>query len=119
MDEDGGVLGRLPRSRPGTRSEKREGQAERGKPARAPGAGGKAASTQGATPKAARTKNAAPKAGRTAKATPPDPTRTPRPEARAADPVGDVVRGAGQVAGAGFRMAGTLAQELLRRLPRR
>ena len=148
MDEDGGVLGRLPRSRPGTRSEKREGQAESGvagaagpsrKPERGPQpkaarAQPTPARAQGARPKAARAKRGrTPDGGRTPDARPKttgaEPSyasgerakaeRAAKSEPRAADPVGDVVRTAGQVAGAGFRVAGTLAQGLLRRLPRR
>ncbi len=61
-----------------------------------------------AQPEPARARAAAPKAARPANSEP-----------RGADPVGDAVRTAGQVAGAGFRVAGTIAQELLRRLPRR
>lgn len=76
------VLGNLPRTRPGRRSEKRSGKASR----QSPGAG-----------------------------------RQKQPPARPQsgnDPVGDAVRAAAGVAGAGLRVANGITRELLRRLPR-
>ena len=75
--DEGGILGNLPRSRPGTRSEKRAGE----------------------TPRAA--------AG---------PARAP--EHDEGDPVGDAVRGALRLAGAGLRVADGVTREVLRRMPR-
>jgi hypothetical protein len=87
---DGGVLGNLPHSRPGRRSEKRD--AGRGK---------------------------------ASAATPPKPTRAVRAEPSAAapthrsgGPIGDAVHTATKVAGTGVRVAGAVAHEVLRRLPR-
>jgi hypothetical protein len=81
--EEGGVLGNLPHTRPGRRSEKRAA----------------------ARPAAA---------ARKAAATPPKPAR----ESGTGGPLEDLVHGAGKVAGAGVRVAGGLAREILRRLPR-
>ena len=79
MQDDGGdVLGNLPRTRPGRRSDKRESQARTKRPRRSP---------------------------------PPPPPPEP-------DPVGDAVRAAAGVAGAGIRVANGITRELLRRLPR-
>jgi len=80
-EDDGGVLGRLPRSRPGTRSDKRV-----------------AGTAKPAPP-------------------PPRPRRAPSAPSRP-DPLGDAVRVATKAAGAGVRVAGTVAGELLRKLPR-
>src|SRR3954465_3694258 len=78
MEDGGDVLGNLPRTRPGRRSEKRDSS-------KASGAGRQKAKT---------------------KAPPP-----PEP-----DPVGDAVRAAAGVAGAGIRVANGITRELLRRL---
>jgi hypothetical protein len=83
-EDDEGVLGRLPRSRPGTRSAKRP-----------------AGAASGASEKADR--QAAP---------------APAPAPSRSDPLGGGVRAATKAAGAGVRVAGTMAAELLRRLPR-
>jgi len=79
MTDDGGdVLGNLPRTRPGRRSEKRQRTGEASRPRRRP----------------------------------------PQPQPPEPDPVGDAVRAAAGVAGAGFRVANGITRELLRRLPR-
>jgi hypothetical protein len=97
MTDDGGVLENLPRSRPGRRSEKRA----------SPGAG---AATKRSR---ARPKGSASRTGRRAE------DRQPQPAARQSpDPVGDAIRGAAKVAETGVRVAGTVARELLRRVPR-
>ena len=44
--------------------------------------------------------------------------RAPEPPPREPDPVGDAVRAAAGVAGAGVRVANGITRELLRRLPR-
>jgi hypothetical protein len=78
MEDGGDVLGNLPRTRPGRRSEKRADKARQ------------------STPKRKRPEPP-----------PPDP-----------DPVGDAVRAAAGVAGAGLRVANGITRELIRRLPR-
>jgi hypothetical protein len=89
MDEESGVLGNLPRSRPGTRSQKRSAPAAR-------------ASTQ-AQPRPR------PKAR---------PKPAPAPEHSASDPVSGAVRTAAKVAGGGLKLANGLTREVLRRLPK-
>lgn len=125
-DEDPGVLGNLPRSRPGRRSDKRGG------------AGGKNASTAKPVPRAksstaagTRKKASAPKAAGTARAKTARPAgratqaprsaapreRTPPPAQQqpgGSDPVGEAIRVAGKIAEAGLKTAGGL----LKRLPR-
>ena len=106
MTDDGGVLGNLPRSRPGHRSEKRT----QGTAARA-GAAPRAEKTAAkASAPAAEANAGAPKRPRSA---PP-----PQPEARPGDPVGDAIRTVTGVASTGARVAGGMAREVLRRLPR-
>jgi hypothetical protein len=107
MSDDAGLLGNLPRARPGTRSEKR---------------------ASGSAPKAPRTAKPRPKAAR-AKASP--KTATPRPgpkvanpkprpvpERQPGDPVTEALRAAGRIAEAGARTANGVTREILRRLPR-
>jgi hypothetical protein len=81
--EDGGVLGNLPHTRPGRRSEKRDAKAAKPRAQRA-----------GSSPAA------------------------PSSESGTGAPLGDLMHGAEKVAGAGLRVAGGLAREVLRRLPR-
>jgi hypothetical protein len=97
MDDEGGVLGNLPRSRPGRRSQKRD-----------------------ATARAAETAER-----RSAKAARPSPQAAARPKppraeppAGGGDPVGGAVRLAAGIAQAGLQVAGGLTREVLRRLPR-
>jgi hypothetical protein len=94
--EDAGVLGNLPRTRPGRRSDKRSA----GRPAEAAGAAG------ARTP---RPKRAAAQRKRASE---------PAPEPQRGGPIDDVLHGAGRIAGAGARIADGLAREVLRRLPR-
>jgi hypothetical protein len=100
-DDDGGVLGNLPRSRPGQRSEKRTGRT----------------AAEAAAPRKAAPKKAAPP-----KQTAPPPTQTApppqQPPSHAGDPVGDAIRTVTGVAATGARVAGGVAREVLRRLPR-
>jgi hypothetical protein len=104
MTDDGGVLENLPRSRPGRRSEKRA-SADAATTAKGSGAGAK-------------------RSGSTSKGSPSGPRRraqTARPQEqarRSADPVGAVIRGAAKAAETGVRVAGAVAQEVLRRVPR-
>jgi hypothetical protein len=100
MSDDRGVLGNLPRSRPGTRSEKRTAASAKrsGAAAEKPSSHARAATK--------------PPAGRTGQ----------RPEApaehRSSDPVGGAIRGAVKATRNGVRLAGALTQEVLRRVPR-
>jgi hypothetical protein len=96
MDDESGVLGNLPRKRPGTRSQKRD----------APARAARTAEQRGA--KAAR-----PSAQAKARPEPP-----PQPAPRAADPVGGAMRTAAKVAGSGLKLADGLTREVLRRLPK-
>jgi hypothetical protein len=89
MADDGGVLGNLPRSRPGHRSDKRTEKTAAKAAERAERSGAKVAA--------------------------------PAAEAKApagGDPVGGAVRTVAGVAGLGARVAGGVAREVLRRLPR-
>jgi hypothetical protein len=138
--DEPGVLGNLPRSRPGHRSDKRRaGASAAGEPAQpktfsAPSAAAPK-KTVAAKPKPAAAKAAAaakpkprpaaakakPKrapapAARSTKPTPaPEPTPTPERPTERHDPLTDAVRIAGKVAEAGIKTAG----QLLRRLPGR
>jgi hypothetical protein len=100
-DDNGGVLGNLPRARPGRRSGKRpaaaaERAAERAERTGAPGA------------------RPAPGAGAERNAR----LRPETPSAADGDVVGEAVRAAASVAEAGLRVASGLTREVLRRLPR-
>jgi hypothetical protein len=126
MDEEGGVLGNLPRSRPGRRSDKREAGGA-GEAGTAGGEAGTAKASGKASARAARTsaraaesaerqsRKAARPAGQTARRPQPPP---PRPAEGGPDPVGEAVRLATGIAGAGLRVANGLTREVLRRLPR-
>jgi hypothetical protein len=123
-----GVLGNLPRSRPGQRSDKRGGAVR----AAAAATAADAAKASGRKPAAARAKPARRKPAtarrkpatttpRARKADParPRPQRVAEPETAAAssspDPLTSAVRAAGKVAEVGLKTAGSL----LRRLPGR
>jgi hypothetical protein len=97
MDDEGGVLGNLPRSRPGRRSQKRDATARAAETA-------ERRSTKAARPSA-----------QTA-ARPKPPPR--RPAAKGGDPVGEAVRLAAGIAQAGLHAASGMTREVLRRLPR-
>ena len=88
--DDAGVLGNLPRTRPGRRSEKRDSSATAARPAPADAA-------------------AAPPL--------PEPEPPQAPEG-SSDPLGEIVRGGLRAAGTGVRVADTVARGLWRRLPR-
>jgi len=115
MSDDPGLLGNLPRSRPGTRSDKR--------------ASGVAAEPGSAKPKPRPKAKAGPatKAGPAAKARPKakprpkvaNPKPRPTPERHMGDPVSEALKAAGRLAGAGARTANGVTREILRRLPRR
>ncbi|HZI90750.1 MAG TPA: hypothetical protein VFD31_03865 [Thermoleophilaceae bacterium] len=100
MSDDPGLLGNLPRSRPGTRSDKR---ASGSAPKPAPAA---------AKPKPRPT--AKPRPG--AKVSNPKPR--PAPETQPGDPVSEALKAAARIASAGARTANGVTREILRRLPR-
>lgn len=113
-DEEPGLLGNLPRSRPGTRSDKR-GQTGGSKPApklsqaAKPGVKSTAAAKK---PAAAAKKPAAPKRA---------PAPEPRPEpvaSKSVPPSPSPLESAVKVAGAGLRVAEGVTREVLKRLPR-
>jgi hypothetical protein len=104
-EDDGGVLGNLPRSRPGQRSEKRTGRTA----AKATAPGKTTARSAGA---AERPKSAAREASSASE------SRDAPPASHAGDPVGDAIRTVTGVAATGARVAGGVAREVLRRLPR-
>ena len=113
---DGGVLGNLPHSRPGRRSEKRGA----GRPAAAAGAAAEKA--EAADSAAAKTPGRARRPAAQARGGAPEANagaarRTP-PEPRSRGPVEDAVQLAGRIAGTGVRVAGGITKEVLRRLPR-
>ena len=113
-DQNDGVLGNLPRSRPGVRSDKRAS----GK--RAGGAGGAAGSPPGPTPKPS-TKPKASAASRPRarpQATQRKRPALPPPPRRGDDPIGLAVKTAGTLAGTGLKLASRVAGEVVRRLPR-
>jgi hypothetical protein len=119
-DENDGILGNLPRSRPGVRSDKRASAAKAG------GAGGASGSPPAPKPKPA-TKPKAKKAAAKSKAPrkpatppppPPQPEREPAPAERSADPVGMAIKAGEAVALTGIKVAGKVAGEVWRRLPR-
>ena len=95
MTDDRGVLGNLPNSRPGRRSEKR-----------ATKVGGPAKPRPRATPRP-RPRPAAEK-----------PPVREEATGSTGNPVGDLVRTASALAGGGVRAARGVAGEVLRRLPR-
>ena len=105
MADDGGVLGNLPRSRPGQRSEKRTGRTE------AKAAGDVAR-------EAAPASKAAPAGGAAREAPPASQTRDAPASSHAGDPVGHAIRTVTGVVATGARVAGGVAREVLRRLPR-
>jgi hypothetical protein len=91
------VLGNLPRSRPGRRSDKRPSAA------------------------AERAAQEAERRGSAAAGSAPGTTGSPprdEPEADVGDPLGGALRLAGRAAEAGLHVAGGISRELLRRLPR-
>lgn len=144
MTDESGILGNLPRSRPGRRSDRREAAGEpeqvpTGGRAGAEGTNAPAAThTAAGSAAAAGESTAAPGARpsrRSAPRTPPASTATPsrppepggRPLERGGRPLGpgegvDVLTGAARAAGgvatAGLRMAARIAGGALRRVPR-
>jgi len=102
-EENDGVLGNLPRSRPGVRSEKRASGGKAAKPRPKPKAAAKPKTTPKAAPKTA----------------PPPPRTAPPPQpGQPADPIGIALKAGETVARTGFKVAGRVAGEVMRRLPR-
>jgi hypothetical protein len=104
-----GILGNLPRSRPGVRSEKRAGGAAAPKPAAAkpkPAAAKPKAAASRPKPAAAKTRAASAKPS-----PPPPPPKEPDTVERAVQLVGDVAE-------TGIKIAAKVAGGVLRRLPR-
>ncbi|HEX5909005.1 MAG TPA: hypothetical protein VFY44_00845 [Thermoleophilaceae bacterium] len=117
--EEPGLLGNLPRSRPGTRSDKRgDGTGSKPAPKR----------SQAAKPgvkNAAAAKKKAPAAKKNAPKKPPAPKSQPAPEPRpepvaskSVPPSPSPLESAVKVAGAGLKVAEGVTREVLRRLPR-
>ena len=107
MTDDGGVLGNLPNSRPGKRSEKRERPAARAKRKRTaavkkPGSGDGVVVDRDMRGEVRHDP------------VPPSPVPPPATE----DPVGAVVRTGLGIAETGVKVAGAVTRELFRRLPR-
>jgi hypothetical protein len=142
MTDDGGVLGNLPNSRPGKRSEKRDAGSARPASSSARAAA-KAETEDKPAAKPPRKSRTSAKPGRKAagKASPSKARTTalkgdapdrvvdvhdidaqvrhdPAPPPPNEDPVGAVVRTATGVAVAGVKVAGALTREVFRRLPR-
>ena len=112
MTDDGGVLGNLPHSRPGKRSEKRDAGAARSaaRPKKASAARGKrtaAVKKPGSGDRVVVEHDMGAQVRH-------DPVPPPATE----DPVGAVVRTATGVAVTGVRVAGALSRELFKLLPR-
>lgn len=101
-EENDGVLGNLPRSRPGVRSDKRASAAKPKAAAAKPSA-------------KAKPKPAAAKPKAEPKAAPPPP---PPPPLKPSDPIGIALKAGETVALTGLKVAGKVAGEVMRRLPR-
>ena len=114
MTDDGGVLGNLPNSRPGKRSEKRNAGA--GRTAKAPAQRKRTAAVKkpGSGDRVVVDRDMRGKGRHDP--VPPAPTQVPPSPAE--DPVGAVVRTATGVAVTGVRVAGALSREVIKRLPR-
>jgi hypothetical protein len=114
-EEEPGLLGNLPRSRPGTRSDKRDGSTgSKPTPKRSQAAKPGVKSTRAAKPrKPAPTKPVARKPAATKpKQAPPEPA--PASPSAGSNPLESAVK----VAGAGLRVAEGVTREVLKRLPR-
>jgi hypothetical protein len=126
MADDEGVLGNLPKSRPGKRSAKRAGRpakAAAGRPAKAAAKAAvkaEAAGTPAAKPpRTARTTAAKRGSGDRVEVGHEIHAEAQRePTQPSGDPLSAVVRTAAGLTVTGVRVAGAVTQELLRRLPR-
>ncbi|HYI38363.1 MAG TPA: hypothetical protein VEX39_17285 [Thermoleophilaceae bacterium] len=116
--EEPGLLGNLPRSRPGTRSDKRKATGgSKPAPKRSQAAKpGVKETTAAKKPKAA-AKKPKPKKPPVA-STPPPPGPQTEPPSESRPPSPGALESAVKVAGAGLRVAEGVTREVLRRLPR-
>ncbi len=116
--EDDSILGNLPRSRPGTRSDKRSGSKSTAAPSatRKPATKKPTAAAKSRSPKAGAKKAAAPLPPQAPPPRAPTGPAASGPPVRNSDPVGDVVRAAEALATTSVRVAASLAGEALRRL---
>jgi hypothetical protein len=110
-DENEGILGNLPRSRPGVRSDKRGsgGKAAAGAATPTPKPGGRTKSQTGA---AGGSRAARPRAARARAAE----RASPPPAERSSDPIGFAVSAGETVARTGVKVAARVAGGVLRRL---
>ncbi|HEX6458764.1 MAG TPA: hypothetical protein VF032_07595 [Thermoleophilaceae bacterium] len=117
-EENDGILGNLPRSRPGVRSDKRAGARRTGGAGAAAGSPPAPAAKPSTKPKAKAA--ATPKAAAKPKPQPKPPSATPPPPppSRSSDPIGTALRAGETVALTGIKVAGKVAGGVLRRLPR-
>jgi hypothetical protein len=109
-EENDGILGNLPRSRPGVRSEKRASGTAGSPPA--------PKAKPATKPKVKAAAKAKPKPGRPAAAPPPPPPPPPPTPEQPADPIGIALKAGETVARTGIKVAGRVAGEVMRRLPR-
>lgn len=124
--EEPGLLGNLPRSRPGTRSDKRASSAADEELVKEPKRRAKPGATRKPKATAAKAKPAArgkatpkPKSPPAPPPAPPQPAERPRePVASEAQSSGGPLRSVAKVAGTGLRVAEGVTREVLRRLPR-
>lgn len=106
-EENDGILGNLPRSRPGVRSDKRASASGSGSPP----------APKPKRPAGPKAKPAAAKPKAEPKAAPPPPTPPPPPP-QPSDPIGIALKAGETVALTGLKVAGRVAGEVMRRLPR-
>lgn len=120
--EEPGLLGNLPRSRPGTRSDKR-GATGGSKPAPKRSQAAKPGVKAAAKPKPKAKAKAAPKKPKPAAKKPPAAAKPPpgpqtQPPSESRPPSPGALESAVKVAGAGLRVAEGVTREVLKRLPR-
>lgn len=118
-DEEPGILGNLPRARPGTRSEKRDvGSATQASASKNPAAGAKsrpraAAGASGPASGAAAGRSSARRSAPASAEGPPEPAG-----GDGLDPVGDLLRAGEALARSGLRVTSAIAGAALRRVTR-
>ena len=125
MTDDPGVLGNLPRSRPGRRSEKRGGTwSEAAGAAAAAGSASEAPKRQararksGTATRSTASHSAASRKPRASAGTRPAQPRPAPPPSSSSDPLSDTIRAAGGLAEASVKTAVKVAGGVLKRLPR-
>jgi hypothetical protein len=112
-DENDGVLGNLPRSRPGVRSDKRTSAKRAAGTAKPRAAKPRAAKAPAAKPRAA-----TPRAAQARAAKPPPPPPPPPAPPKSDDPLSLALGAATQMAETGLKVAVRVAGGVLRRFPR-